>query len=81
VVSRVTSVSSRSLGRLLTWDLSKASHNVVGLCETCRHVRIIRSDRGTVFYLCTLSFTDQRFRKYPALPVIHCAGYEPANGA
>jgi hypothetical protein len=46
-----------------------------GLCETCRHARVIRSDRGSVFYLCQLSFEDPWFRKYPALPVTECSGY------
>jgi len=46
-----------------------------GLCETCQHSRIIVSDRGSVFYLCQLSFSDPRFRKYPALPVLECPGY------
>jgi hypothetical protein len=48
----------------------------VGLCGTCRHVRVIRSDRGSIYYLCTLSFEDPRFRKYPTLPVFECRGYE-----
>jgi hypothetical protein len=48
----------------------------VGLCEHCQHVQLIRSDRGTVFYLCKLSATDSRFPKYPMLPVLSCAGYE-----
>jgi hypothetical protein len=46
-----------------------------GLCETCRHSRTIVSDRGSVFYLCQLSFHDPRFWKYPALPVLECSGY------
>jgi len=46
-----------------------------GLCETCQHSRIIVSDRGSVFYLCELSFRDSRFRKYPGLPVLECSGY------
>lgn len=49
----------------------------VGLCAACRHVRVIRSDRGLVFYLCTLSAVDPRFPKYPRLPVLSCAGYAP----
>ena len=49
----------------------------VGLCAACRHVRVIRSDRQLVFYLCTLSAVDQRFPKYPKLPVLSCAGYAP----
>jgi hypothetical protein len=51
----------------------------VGLCESCRHARIIRSDRESVFYLCQLSFTDPRFRKYPSLPVLECSGYHVAT--
>lgn len=47
-----------------------------GLCDTCVHVRVIRSDRGSLFYLCTLSATDPRFPKYPRLPVISCPGYQ-----
>jgi hypothetical protein len=46
-----------------------------GLCETCRHSRTIVSDRGSVFFLCQLSFTDPRFKKYPTLPVLECVGY------
>lgn len=45
----------------------------------CRHCRIVQSAR-TTFYLCERSFTDPRFRKYPPLPVIRCAGYEPQSG-
>jgi len=47
----------------------------VGLCATCIHARVIRSDRGAVFYLCQLSATDPRFAKYPRLPVLACDGY------
>jgi len=53
----------------------------VGLCSACEHARIIRSDRGSIFYLCRLSATDPRFAKYPRLPVLSCPGYrkqEPA---
>jgi hypothetical protein len=46
-----------------------------GLCETCQHSRTVVSDRGSVFYLCQLSFSDPRFRKYPSLPVLECPGY------
>jgi len=47
-----------------------------GLCATCRHARVVRSDRGSVFYRCLLAATDPRFSKYPPLPVLRCAGYE-----
>lgn len=49
-----------------------------GLCMDCRFARVIRSDRGSVFYQCTKSFEDPRFPKYPRLPVLDCSGYERA---
>jgi len=48
----------------------------VGLCATCKHMRRITSDRGSVFYLCELAKVDARFPKYPRLPVVECEGYE-----
>lgn len=47
-----------------------------GLCATCQHVKLIRSDRGSVFYQCGLSFVDSGFRKYPSLPMLRCRGYQ-----
>ena len=49
--------------------------NGVGLCATCVHARIVPSARST-FYMCTRSFTDDRFPKYPRLPVLQCVGYQ-----
>ena len=51
----------------------------IGLCATCSHVRRIESDRGSVFFLCQLALTDDRFRKYPRLPVLQCDGYQPST--
>jgi hypothetical protein len=51
----------------------------VGLCAECRFVRRMKSDRGSVFYLCQRSVTDANFPKYPRLPVLQCAGYEPED--
>lgn len=53
----------------------------MNLCDTCRHCRIIQSDRGSIFLLCELSFTDPAFPKYPPLPVLECRGYEPRADA
>jgi hypothetical protein len=50
-----------------------------GLCAGCRHVRIIATDGGSRFYLCRMSYVDPRFPRYPRIPVIACAGYEPAT--
>jgi len=47
----------------------------VGLCAACGHARVIRSERGSVFYLCQLSASDPRFAKYPRLPVVTCSGF------
>ena len=55
------------------------------LCESCRHLRVIISGKGSRFLLCLLSQTDHRFPKYPPQPVRQCSGYErrsdgnPAN--
>ena len=48
-----------------------------GLCETCTHVQIITSSKGSSFVLCRLSEVDPVFRRYPTLPVIACPGYVP----
>jgi hypothetical protein len=50
--------------------------NAVGLCADCLHCRIVQTTRSS-FYLCQRSFVDERFPKYPRLPVIECLGYEP----
>ena len=50
-----------------------------GLCASCVHAQLVTSSRGSTFYLCRLSFTDPRFPRYPPLPVVTCAGYEPAR--
>jgi hypothetical protein len=54
----------------------------VGLCASCRHVQRV-SARST-FYLCSRSFVNPAFLKYPPLPVVKCDGFEKvetvANG-
>jgi hypothetical protein len=51
-----------------------------GLCADCQQARRIESDRGSVFVMCELSFTDSRFPKYPRLPVLACDGFERKTG-
>jgi hypothetical protein len=48
-----------------------------GLCAGCGHARRIVTARGSTFWLCRLSETDHRYPRYPALPVVRCAGFEP----
>jgi hypothetical protein len=47
-----------------------------GLCDSCRHQRVVRNTRGSTFSLCERSKTDPAFPRYPRLPVIECVGYE-----
>jgi hypothetical protein len=47
-----------------------------GLCNTCRHQRVVRNTRGSVFSLCERSRSDPAYPRYPRLPVVKCAGHE-----
>ena len=52
-----------------------------GLCDICAHAECVTSSRQSTFWLCRLSFSNSRYSKYPALPVLDCEGYEPrSNG-
>ena len=55
--------------------------NLAGLCGGCAHARLIETRTGSRFILCELSRTDRRFPRYPALPVLACAGFEAAESA
>jgi hypothetical protein len=50
-----------------------------GLCDSCRHQRIVRTGRGSVFTLCERSKIDPDFPKYPRVPVTSCGGHEPRS--
>lgn len=47
-----------------------------GLCESCRHQKLVGNTRGSIFSLCLRSRTDARFPRYPRIPVARCPGYE-----
>lgn len=51
----------------------------VGLCFNCQHLRVVRSGRGSTFYLCQYSTVDPRYPRYPRLPVVHCAAHKPKD--
>jgi hypothetical protein len=51
-----------------------------GLCATCVHLSLLPSPRS-VFVRCCLAATDPAFPRYPALPVLRCAGYLPLPAA
>lgn len=48
-----------------------------GLCDTCAHQRLVKSGRGSLFTMCLRHRTDERYRKYPPVPVVRCPGHEP----
>jgi hypothetical protein len=50
-----------------------------GLCDSCRHQKLVRSGRGSLFTLCLLSKTDPTFPKYPRVPVTACDGHTPRS--
>ena len=54
----------------------KSLFDSIGLCGSCKYVRLIVSDRGSKFYLCRRSEADATFPKYPRLPLVVCPGYE-----
>jgi hypothetical protein len=52
-----------------------------GLCDSCRHQRLVGNTRGSQFSLCERSRTDSDYPRYPRLPVVECAGHEPREKA
>ncbi|HEY6378220.1 MAG TPA: leucyl/phenylalanyl-tRNA--protein transferase [Candidatus Dormibacteraeota bacterium] len=50
----------------------------VGLCSGCVHARQVAGAR-TQFWRCGLADTDPGFVRYPRLPVVDCAGYQPSS--
>jgi hypothetical protein len=59
----------------------QATPERAGLCARCTHLRVVPGARGAEFYLCQLSFTDSRFRRYPAIPVLTCPGFAKRSTA
>ncbi len=51
-----------------------------GLCDHCRHQRLVPNTRGSVFSLCERSKTDPDFPRYPRLPVTSCTGFQQRDG-
>lgn len=48
--------------------------STAGLCATCAHARVVATPRSR-FVLCEKSREDERFARYPRLPMIACEGY------
>lgn len=48
----------------------------VGLCLSCRYGRTVKNRRGSRFYMCERSRTEERYPRYPPLPVLRCVGHK-----
>lgn len=65
-------------------QLEPASHDDrdavagAGLCARCVHLEVLRS-RTSTFVRCALSDRDERFARYPPLPVRSCGGFVEAD--
>jgi hypothetical protein len=70
--------STISLGHW-TYDRARVREHpgmaTFGLCDSCRHQRLVRTGRGSVFTMCLKSREDPDFPKYPRVPVEACTGY------
>lgn len=49
----------------------------IGLCTSCAHQKVVRTGRGSEFSMCLRHRDDERYPKYPRLPVTACPGHEP----
>jgi hypothetical protein len=61
--------------------MAAEAFSFAGLCGGCAHARQIETRTGSRFILCELSRTDRRFPRYPNLPVLACAGFDPGAPA
>ena len=46
-----------------------------GLCGRCVHAIVRPTRRGTTYLRCALAQQDDRFPKYPRLPMLACPGF------
>ena len=51
-----------------------------GLCDSCAHQTLVHNTRGSTFSMCLRSKDDERYPKYPRVPVGSCPGYERRSG-
>ena len=50
-----------------------------GLCARCTHAQRVETGKHSRFILCLVSEVDERFPKYPRLPMNACPAYEEAR--
>lgn len=61
----------------MTDEAAGTPDRAIGLCAGCRHRREQASRRGSVFYRCARADEDERYPRYPPMPVLRCRGREP----
>ncbi len=49
------------------------------LCAECTYLKVIRSDRGSEFWLCQKAKEVAHWPKYPHQPVIRCPHFQKAH--
>ncbi len=59
--------------------MTEAPRQPAGMCDACRHQKLIRTGRGSVFSMCERSKREPAYPKYPRLPVLACPGHEPGR--
>ena len=47
----------------------------LGLCTYCDWSKQIKTAKKSSFIMCNLSKIDQRYTKYPQLPLLECEGF------
>jgi hypothetical protein len=62
--------------RVSDGDLPPRPPGPFGLCSACANQFLVRSGRGSVFSRCDLHKVDDRFPKYPRMPVVTCTGFK-----
>ncbi len=50
---------------------------LVGLCAQCRWAARVPTDKARCYWRCRRSEVDTRYPRYPRLPMVVCAGYQP----
>ena len=60
----------------MSGETSREAVGRFGLCDSCRHQRLVGNTRGSSFSLCERSRADPAFPKYPRMPVLECRGWE-----
>lgn len=52
-----------------------------GLCDACRHQKVVGNTRGSRFSMCLLGQRDPDWPKYPRMPVTACPRFARRDGA